>query len=217
MYALTQNKLIKVGPRNYYWQAFRNFLAQQGISTDNLPTDYSGSEPIIIDRDTRIVQVITEAAPNYNQYTEELAGPTYTITDTLITGIYGISDRELNAAKCSMKETLASNRYAQEVAGITLTLQSTVVSISTKRGFDRDIWFQMDNLLPAGSTQVYKFNNDLWLTLTKSDIQTVVTAIITHVQGAFDWEEAVSKQIDAASTKSEIENIDINWPIVGDQ
>ena len=143
MYALTQNNQIKVGPREYYWSAFRNFLEQEGISTDNLPLNYSGTDPIILNETTRIVPVVIEAQPAYNQYTEQLAGPTYTITDTLVTGAYTVADREITAAKNSMKSTLAANRYVEENTSITLTVQATEVTVSTTRGFDRDIWFQI--------------------------------------------------------------------------
>ena len=34
----------------------------------------------------------------------------------------------------------------------------------------------------------WKVDQDTWIVLSKSDIQTVFNSIVTHVQSAFDWE-----------------------------
>ena len=211
---IVQNNQIKLGPRDYYWSAFKNYLTANNISSDNLPLNYDGSEPIILDKDTKILAVTEVTQPSYHEYTEQLAGPNWTINETNITGTYTVADTELLSAKNAMKATLAQNRYNEENTIINLTVQSTPVQVSTNRGFDRDIWFQMQNLLPIGSTQVYKFSNDLWLTLTKGDIDDVVAAIVSHVQGSFDWEANISTEIDNATNKAQLEAIDLNWPVV---
>nr|QMP83623.1 MAG: hypothetical protein [Caudoviricetes sp.] len=211
-YALLNNDQIKVGPREYNVTFFRAYLEDNNISTNSVPVTYTGSDPIIITDSISIVPVSDPIIPEYNPYTEQLAGPYWDATAIPITGYYEVSDVAIDSAKNIMKSELASNRYNQEVSVLKTTVQGTDVSIPTNRGYDRDIWFQMLALLPEGSVQKFKFDGGIWLDLTKTDIQTIVSEMVLHVQTAFDWEAGKVVDIDAATSKSELEAIDINWP-----
>lgn len=211
-YALLNNNQIKVGPRDYNVAFFRAYLEENNISTSNVPVTYTGNDPIVITDTISIVPVAEPTIPEYNQYTEQLAGPYWDTSVIPVTGYYEVSDVSIDSVKNSMKAQLATNRYNQEVSPLKTTIQGTEVSIPTARGYDRDIWFQMLALLPEGSSQVFKFDGGIWLTLTKADIQSIVSAMVTHVQNSFDWESGKVVEIDAAADKAALEAIDINWP-----
>jgi hypothetical protein len=51
-----------------------------------------------------------------------------------------------------------------------------------------------------------------WLTLTKDDLASVVTAADAYVQGVFDWEKTINDEIDAAETAEELHAIEIETP-----
>ena len=128
-----------------------------------------------------------------------------------ITGYYEVADRDLTAAKNDLKAKAADERYRKECSGVKVTIQGTEVLIDTNRDA-RHIWFQSLMLLPAGVSQKFKFDREIWLNLTKDDISAVVAAIVAHVQGAFDWESAKIVEIDSAVDKVALEAVVIVEP-----
>lgn len=209
MYALLDKGQIQVGPREYHKGIFNIYLEEKGIAFD-LPFSYNGDETIQISESVKLVKVQPFSIPPYNTLTEELAGPFINTSVEPITGNYTVVDRPIAAVKQSLKDSLASNRYIKEIEGVKVTIQGQEVSIETNRGDDRNIWFQSFILLPEGSTQKFKFpKENIWIELTKTDIGTIVQAILSHVQSAFDWESGIANQIESATTKEELEAIDI--------
>lgn len=208
-YALVHNNQIKVGPRDYHKAFFEDYLRE--INNDQyLPMVYESSEVIHIADKLDILPVSEPVIPAHNTLTEQLAGPYYDITTTIIHPSYEIAPVPLDAVKNTLKAKLAENRYNLEVSGTKTTIQSKELTLDTGRGDDRNIWFQALFLLPEGSTQNFKFPKEqVWLELSKAEIQQIVTAIMTHVQMAFEWEATKIAEIDAATTKEELEAIDI--------
>jgi len=206
-YALIDNNIIKVGPRDWHQRFFLDYLNEQNINF-YLPPKYESTESIQITDTVYVVPVEEPIYPEMLPYTEQLAGPYWNVNSTLITGYYGVTDVPIDSAKNSLKEYAAAVRYSVENSIIKITLHETEVTIPTARGEDRDIWFQSLVLLPDTMSQKYKFSaEDKWLTLTKSDIQTIVTAIMMHVQQCFDWEFNIVDRLNLASTKEELNSI----------
>lgn len=205
LYTLLHNNQIKVGPRTWHKGFFDRYLKSHNIQSD-LPYDYSGTETIVINQDIKIVKTSAATYPPYNKYTEQLAGPTWVLSSNPIIGYYTATERNLIAAKNDIKQDLAAKRYEKENSSITVTIQNTEVQVSTHRD-DRHIWFQSLILLSDNTTQRFKFTNDVWLDLTKTDIQSIVDAIRMHVQTCFAEESENSSLIDAAETKQEVETL----------
>ena len=211
MYALIHNNQIKVGPRQYHYGFFNDYLESEGIEK-NLPISYDSTETIVISDDAKIVFVVDPSIPSYNSLTEQLAGPFYDITKEPITGQYDVVDRPIDSSKNELKAKVADNRYQYEISGTKVTIQGQEVSVDTDRE-GRNIWLQAVVLLPEGAVQRFKFPTEqVWLDLTKSDISSVVQAIMQHVQSAFDWESGKVTEIDAANDKASIDAIDITAP-----
>lgn len=211
MYALIHNNQIKVGPRQYHYTFFSDYLKSQGIESD-LPLTYNSSDTIVFSETAKLVFVEEPTIPSYNSLTEQLAGPYYNIDVEPIAGYYDVVDRAIDAAKNELKSKLAGNRYTYEIAGTKVTIQGQKVSVDTDRE-GRNIWMQSFMLLPEGSVQKFKFPSEqIWIDMTKSDIQIVVQAIMAHVQLAFDWESSKVIEIESASDKATIESIDITAP-----
>jgi hypothetical protein len=205
MYALIQNNQIKVGPRDYNPGFFNQFFENNNINFE-APVSYDSQESIVIDNDTKIVFVNDLVNPVYDPLTEQLAGPFWDTSTTPVTGEYQVADRSLDAIKNDLKAKVSEIRYNKESSGITVEIQNTPVALDTTRD-SRHIWFQSLLLLPDNSTQNFKFNNQQWLELSKADIQTIVQAIVDHVQSAFDWEAAKVIEIDTADTKQKLKDI----------
>lgn len=218
MYALLDNGQIKVGPREYHRGMFNLYLNEVGVES-NLPPSYYEQDTIQVSESIKLVFVEPLAIPEHNALTQQLSGPFFNASVEPITGYYDVEDKPLWAAQQSLKDVVADNRYQKEIAGTKVTLQGQEVSIGTNRGDDRNIWFQSFVLLAEGSTQKFKFPSEgIWLELSKAEIGQVVQAIVQFVQAAFDWEASVVAQIEATTTKEELEAIDVGTqsaPIIG--
>lgn len=210
-YALLDNNQIKVGPRDWNKGFWDRYLDEVGVES-NLPWTYNEQEVITVNDDIKIVPVSEPVIPSYNSRTEQLAGPYWDVTKTPITGYYDVVDQPLDSAKNSLKAQVAVNRYNKEVSGIKVTVQSTEVNIGTNRGQERDIWLQSHILMNDTDTIKYKFSTDVWKDLTKTEVKNIVDAIKTHVQDAFAWESSKIAEIDAVTTKENLESVDIEYP-----
>lgn len=212
-YALLDNNQIKVGPRDYNRGFWDRYLEEVGVES-NLPWTYNEQEVITVNDNIKIVPVAEPVTPSYSSRTEQLAGPYWDVTQVPITGYYDVADQPLDSAKNSLKAEVAVNRYNQEIKGLKLTVQDTEVFIATGRGQDRDIWLQSYVLMNDTDTIKYKFSTDVWKTLTKTEVKTIVDVIKTHVQDAFAWEASKILEIGGAVDKSALEAIEIGYPEV---
>lgn len=185
-YALVHNNQIKVGPRDYHTGFFTDYLETINESY-NFPFE-APTEALTVNETIFLVPVTDPEIPNYHPVTEQLAGPFYEVNNTLITGTYSVVDVPLDSAREKMKEIVATIRYFKENKVIDVTVQNTTVKVDTSRGSTRDFWTQTYLLMSDNDTKLVKFINGVWLTLTKSDVNTILTEVNNTVQSAFTWE-----------------------------
>ena len=95
-------------------------------------------------------------------------------------------------------------RWVKEGKGVTLTIQNTEVWCDTSRG-NRDIFLQKYTIMPDNTTINWKFPNDIWLELTKSELGYIVSEGSTYIQSCFDWEASKAAIIDACTTLAELD------------
>lgn len=147
----------------------------------------------------RKVEVVEEEINNKIQRHE---GPFWTYTDEIGTATFVAVDKPIDLVKGELKSIVASERYNKEVEGITHTVNGTDVFVSTDRE-GRKIYFE--KLVSIGDTPIqFKFA-DQFVSVTKSDLQSVCTAIETHVQQSFDWEVEKNTGIDACTTLEQLD------------
>lgn len=145
-----------------------------------------------------------EAYPEHNPLVERLEGPFWTFTESKGTATFTVGDKPLFLVQGELKEKVAAERYNREIAGTKLTVQSQEVTIETDRD-SRNTFVQTALLLPDTATTVWKFPKDnIWLTLTKLDLMTIVQAGMAYIQSCFQWESTQVELIEAATTKQDI-------------
>lgn len=210
MWILVYNNQIQLGPREYNRWIFQDWLSENLNIFINLPQQPIGNNPIIIDENTRIIVVFFAQQPAYDPRIQQLAGPFITLNYDYADAEWQVADQNIDVVKATMLAQLASNRYDQEVAGVTVVLQDQSLWVSSDR-VTRQVWL---NALQLGvTTTTWKFNNNTWLVLDNQEVQTVVSALSSHVEQAFDWEKSVHDQIVAAPDLATLAVIDINWPV----
>lgn len=151
--------------------------------------------------------------PNHNTKIQKTHGPFYTIENNEAVVSYEIIDRTLDEVKQELLAQVADNRWKKEVSGATVTIQGYPLKVTTSRG-ERDIYLQaLQNVLDNQTWKLQTIENvTVWLTLSLSDLQLIVNAIIAHIQSAFDWEKTISMAIANSSTLAELDAIDTVAP-----
>lgn len=211
MYALVEGSMVLLGPIPF------NYRMINSVLEDELELDYrvsSASEanvPIEINDNVRILPARNEYSPFYNPRYHEHSGPEVQIYEKEVVFLYGTRDKSLEQVKAERKTEVAPVRREKENTTITITVQGTEVTVSTSR----------DNRLALASKAMsgngpynFKFGNDLWVEVTKADIEYILQQIDLKVQEAFDWELSKNQEIDACQTIDEVYEVEIRSPIL---
>jgi hypothetical protein len=214
MFCIIENNQVILGPVNWNQRRFQNVLLDDCEVTIDLP--YSNDNTPIIVSDSIIICPLKEIVqPSLNSKIEQFAGPFLTVNDdNTATLTYQVIDQSVDNVKTDLKTIIAHNRWLLETNGITVNIQNTDVNITTMRQ-DRDIFLQALQL--GSNNQAWKFDNNIWLTLPTSDLQTIVTAIVSHVQMSFDWESAKITEIDSCTDLSSLDSIVLKHQILIDK
>lgn len=204
MYVLVHKERVLVGPRDWNRPMFEGALNKLKIQA-LLPRRDPQELPIEIDADT----YITNAAiviPPHNEKIETYHGPYWNFENKdLAIGTYEIKEKQLGSIRELLRNDAAAERYRREVAGTNTEIQGTTVTLDTSRD-GRNIFLQKYTLMGDADTVNWKFPEG-WLTLTKSELGSIVVAGATHIQSAFDWEKAKFEEIEAAGTAALLDAI----------
>lgn len=212
MYVLIHKDRVLVGPRDWNRPMFTTTLdklnVQYGLLSRKPPTEL----PIRFDADTYITRARVEI-PEHNAKTETYYGPFWDLSDENVAlGTYRVKERPLDSIREILIKEAAEVRYEKEVSGTKAIIQDTEVTLDTSRE-GRNIFLQKYSLMGDSDTVNWKFPEG-WLTLTKDDLGFVVLEGAAHIQDAFDWEKSIVDQIEAATTATELDAIEIRPEIV---
>jgi len=205
MYAITHHHdydELLLGPVD--WKPrFIAAVLQQDLDLPSMPNISVADEakvPYDIVENVRVRRV-EQVFAEINQKTQRWDGPFWTYTDELATATYTAADKSIDQVKGELKNIVAAKRYEKETAGTTVTIQDVTVPVSTSRD-DRSVYA---SAIPGP----WKFTDGTWLTLTQEELNSIVTAVQTHVGDAFVWEKDLINTIDAASDLTTLDSIGI--------
>lgn len=205
MYVLVHKNRVLAGPMGWNRGIFEGNLKklgiQQGIGREpptTLPMQFT---PDTIIYEARVIQ------PDYNKKIEYPHGPFWEFTN-IATGTFQLLPLPLDQAKYYVKTLVSENRYNYEIKGINITIQAQQVFITTDRS-QRAVFYESYLMMNDNETINWKFQNN-WVTLTKPELSTIVQAIASHVQGAFDWEKNKHQEIDNCPSLQVLKDIVID-------
>ena len=208
MYALIYNNQIEVGPRSWIRSAFKDFLQEQNLDSSELPNE-APSESIITP-EWKLLLVEPYDVPQYDLFSQQLAGPFLTIGETSVTGYYDVAPIPIEAIKNKMKYEVAANRYYAETKGVFFTFADGVkVKINTNRN-ERSIYLETYLSMKEDSSVYFKFPNEIFRTLTKPELSQIIDECSTWVQSTFNWEMEKFIEIDSAQTVEQLKTIQLN-------
>lgn len=212
-YILVKDNHVFAGPNLWNPKLFESYIEDEFEITTTLPSSAPDNNTDLGNDIT--VYVLTDIQyPEYNAKIQKLNGPFYTFQDGNATQSFIVVDKSIDEVKSELLPIVAENRWKKEIAGVEVTVQSTVLKVTTQRG-ERDIFLQalqsgIDN---AGWKLSGADGSTVWLTLSLAELQTIVGAIIAHIQSQFDWEKSTVLSIEACTTLAELDQIDLGTSV----
>ena len=212
MYALIHNNQIQVGPRQWNYAFFKDYLEEEGL-------DYSAisrSEPVtpIFAQDYKVLPVTAMVQPACDHTFEQYAGPYWTINDDHITGYYDVVPQSFENIKSMLKAQVTDSRYKVETGGCQFTFSDdTSVTLYTSRE-DRGSYMEALQIMPDDASVVFKFPGAIFKSVTKTELVQMVGTGAAHIQSAFAWESEKHAEIDAAQSLDSLKALNIVHPLL---
>jgi len=194
LFVIVYNNSVILGPMEWKARRFSEVIDDDCEITVTLPLTNEGYYEVNSEIKIWPVQFVNE--PVYNPKIEHLHGPFYEFTDGVAYSSKQVRQIPLDAAQNFVKQDAATERWKKQNSGVKVTLNGTEYSFSsdlnTKSIFHQYITSNLDSVN-------WKINQDTWITLSKSDIQTIFNAIVSHVQSTYDWEATKLTEINNAT------------------
>jgi len=201
LFVIIYNNSVILGPMEWKARRFSEVIDDDCEITVTLPLTNEGYYEVNSEIKIWPVQFVSE--PSYNPKIEYLHGPFYEYTDGVAYSSMVVQQLPLDAAQNFVKQDAATARWKKQNSGVKVTLNGTEYTfasdLNTKSIFHQYITSNLDSVN-------WKVNQDTWVTLSKTDMQTVFNAIISHVQSTYDWEATKLTEI-VGTTHETLPNI----------
>lgn len=209
-FILTENKHVIYGPKPYNKKKFESVITDDTDYEDNVSLPFDNTGYYSVSDTIEIYPLTSIVIPSYTSLYQQLAGPFYDFIEGVsASSYYTVLDKPIDVIKQELKAIVTNNRYLTETQGMTVTIQNTDVFLYTSRE-DRNMYLQAFQLGAGGNT--WKFKNNIWLTLSIEDLQTIVITVLSHVQNCFDWESNKTSEIENCNSLEDIKNITLTHP-----
>jgi arsenate reductase-like glutaredoxin family protein len=212
MYALIYDSQLILGPIGYNYRLINSELEELEIEQRVSPRDYE-NVPIQIDANTYVLPAI-QIIPSYDSRFENVGNFSWEIIKendipVRVEMTYPVTNKSLETIKEEYKQQIAPIRKEKENTYIDVELNGTTVSVSTNR---EDRLSYVSKLIASPGTHKFKFGNGVWLEITTTELEHIISQIDLKVQEAFDWEYSKLQEIDACITGEEVYNVILREP-----
>jgi hypothetical protein len=205
MFVIVYNNQVVLGPMHWNRFRFENFLEEEYEISLSLPKSNTDT-PLVFSDQLKFLPIQTTPNPTYNPRIEMLQGPFWQFTDTHAISSYQVEPLAVEAVKNTLKAEAATHRWNIGNSKIEIIIADKECKFST----DRDTINLLNNALMASATSFnWKLDSNSWVTLTNTELQSILDAISVHIQTGFDSEYTKIAEIDAATTLSELNSIEI--------
>ena len=245
MYALIHNSQLILGPIQWNYRLINGELEDLEIDARVSPRDYENA-PFTFDENTYLIpavqnipeydgrfqflgnfsweiieevvvpEVVPEPEPEVETEPEVLPEPEVIPIVKIPVRVeftYPILDKTLDQIKQEYKSQLPDIRRQKETQIIDVTLGETIVQVSTAR--EERVSF-VSKLVSSPGPHNFKFANDVWMEITTTELEYVISQIDAKVQEAFDWEYSKVQEIDACETGEDVYNVIIREEVLPD-
>jgi len=213
MYALIHNSQLILGPIQWNYRLINGELEDLEVDAKVSPRDYE-NVPFTFDENTYLIPAV-QNIPEYDGRFQSVGNFDWEIIQendvpVRVEMTYTISNKTLDQIKQEYKSQLPEIRRQKETQIIDVTLGETTVQVSTSR--EERLSF-VSKLVSSPGPHNFKFENDVWLQITTTELEYVISQIDVKVQEAFDWEYSKVQEIDACETGEDVYNVVIVEPV----
>ena len=205
MYALVNGQELLLGPISFNYRMINSELEQLEVNCRVTSRDYL-SVPILITEEIKILPAKYDN-PEYDLRFEYLSNITHEITESEVVFRQSKFSKSLEQIKEEYKTRVKPERQKKENTTINLIIKNTEITISTSR--ESRLGF-ISKLFGSDGPYNFKFNNDIWLEITKENLEYIISQIDVKVQEAFDWEFEKMLEIDSCKTGEEVYSVEIS-------
>ena len=205
MYALVNGQELLLGPIAFNYRMINSVL-EEDLEVDFRVTsqDYQ-NVPLHFTEDIKILPARNEV-PEFDPRFQSASQTSHTISDDEVVFVYTVEDKTLEKIKGEYKAGVKPERQRRENTTVGVTINNSTITVST----DRENRLALVAKYIAGpGLHNFKFDNGTWLETTTEDLQSIIQAVDTKVQEAFDWELAKIQEIDACETKEAVYAVEI--------
>jgi hypothetical protein len=208
MYILVFNNNVILGPVRWSRPRFETALMEE-LELDQLESSFPDKEPagVVVYQTNvypgmiKIFPVLQGDDPSYNDRIEVLNGPFWTFTDTHAISHYRPSTLPLESAKQLLKDKISSLRWGKQNAGVTVSIKGSNVKFPS----DKEMCNVLQNYLSSDiSTVNWKLEKDNWITLDRTDLISIHSSIVSHINRVFEEEKKIAEIIDVSVTHREL-------------
>ena len=213
MYALIHNSQLILGPIQWNYRLINGELEELEIDARVSPRDYENA-PFTFDENTYLIPAVQNIEQHDGRF-QSVGNFDWEIIQeddvpVRVEMTYAISNKTLDQIKQEYKSQLPDIRRQKETQIIDVTLGETIVQVSTAR--EERVSF-VSKLVSSPGPHNFKFENNVWLQITTTELEYVISQIDAKVQEAFDWEYSKVQEIDACETGEDVYNVIIVEPV----
>lgn len=125
-----------------------------------------------------------------------------------VTVTYETKNRTIEDRKGLLIDALKQKRWEVEIGGVTVPIGNEQVLVSTARGDDRLNLHIMMTTIAAGLRQdgdTFNFADGKPRSVSNADMMAAIGAALSHVQYAFNKEDAITTEINQANTHAKLD------------
>lgn len=209
MFIVVNNGVVIAGPFKWARKRFEEILLDDLELEVTLPSVMPEGQPYVVNENTKIYSVANGESEPIEPRIQFHNGPFWNFTETHAVKFYKAQNYELETAKGLLKSEVANERWVRENKGTEVTVNGSTLRVGT----DKETRNVFQAALNSGLQEMnWKFGSDNWVTLTSSDIQTILAGISAHVQSCFDWEKTTCDQITACTELKQLRDIVVQEP-----
>ncbi len=206
-----------VGPMHWNSDYFNSKLKSVGLEP-SFPGDIHVRqrkilpvfEPLVVDADTDTILYKCEILNDQPEDSifDKNDYLVWDLTAWPVTGTYDVVTKPINEIKDNIKRYLTNKRAEKDIAGTTVTVNDQEVKVLTGP-LSRLLMVEKLTTMGEEDTTLWKFMDDVWVTLTKQDVQSLLQQVDQYVEELNEWEYSKTLEINNASTVDQLRDIEI--------
>lgn len=214
-YVMVKDEEVILGPAYWNRDVFQNFANNLNISL-NLPEDIVARQrgilpidtPLVLNDSVKIYKVnLLNEQPQESFYTEN-GNIVWDFSSGVAVGTYIAVDREISEVKKTLLQVIENIRNKKELEEFTVTVQGNEYKLLSDP-MSRLKLLEKYNLMTEEETCAWKFSENKWAVLNKSEIFTLNNFVNEYRKILDNWQYDKSSKIINAETVDQLRNISL--------